>query len=114
MSASAKKLPELMTVDEFIAWPGDGTGLWYDLVDGQLRAHAAPSDLHATMHAIVTSLLVSHLQSNLPFCRVAIGGGVKPRIKADWNYRVPDITVTCSKLARGRSLFSLYCRPSSS
>jgi Uma2 family endonuclease len=102
MASAVKKLPDLMTVDEFIAWPGEDTGLWYDLVDGQLRAHAAPSDLHATMHAVVTALLVSHLQANLPYCRVAIGGGVRPRIKANWNYRVPDITVTCSKMVKGQ------------
>jgi Uma2 family endonuclease len=54
------------------------------------------------MHAILTTMLVSHLQSNLPFCRVAIGGGVKPRIEADWNYGVPDITVTCEKMINGQ------------
>jgi Uma2 family endonuclease len=102
MSASAKKLPELMTVDEFIAWPGDGTGLWYDLVDGRLRAHAAPNDLHATMHGTLAYLLIAHVREHLPFCRVAIGGGVRPRIKSNWNYRVPDITMTCSKNAKGQ------------
>jgi Uma2 family endonuclease len=101
MSATAKKLPDLMTVDEFLVLPGDGTGLMYDLVEGRLRAHAAPSDLHATMHARLATILTYHLDAHLPFCRVAIGGGIKPRIRADWNFRIPDLTVTCAKNAKG-------------
>ena len=32
----AVKLPDLMTIDEFLKWPGDGTGTRYELVDGEL------------------------------------------------------------------------------
>jgi Uma2 family endonuclease len=99
---AARKLPDLMTVDEFLAWPGDTSGLRYDLVEGRLRAHAAPSDLHATMHARVVTILTNHLDAHLPFCRVAVGGGVKPHIRADWNFRIPDISVTCAKNAKGQ------------
>jgi Uma2 family endonuclease len=99
---AVKKLPDVMTVEEFLAWPGDPTGQLYDLVEGQLRAHAAPSDLHATMHARLATMLTNHLDAHLPFCRVAIGGGVRPRIRADWNFRIPDITVTCAKNAKGQ------------
>jgi Uma2 family endonuclease len=102
MSASAGKQPGLKTVDEFIAWPGDGTGLMYDLVEGRLRAHAAPSDLHATMHSRLATLLTNHLDVHLPFCRVVIGGGIKPHIRAEWNYRIPDLTVTCARNAKGQ------------
>jgi Uma2 family endonuclease len=102
MSVYAKKQPDLMTIDDFIAWPGDGTGRQYDLVEGQLRAHAVPSDLHATMHARLATILTNHLDAHLPFCRVAIGGGIKPRIRADWNFRIPDLTVTCAKNAKGQ------------
>lgn len=86
-----------MTVEEFLAWPGDGTGRWYDLVDGVLRAQDAPSETHGSMHARVAYLLTAHLDKRLPSCRVVIGGGVKPRLQAKWNYRIPDIAVTCGR-----------------
>jgi Uma2 family endonuclease len=98
---AARKRPALMTVDEFLQWPGDGTGLWYDLVDGVPRAHAAPSDLHGRMHARMTSILTTHLDNHFPGCAVVVGGGVRPKLRANWNYRVPDITVTCSQNTKG-------------
>jgi Uma2 family endonuclease len=56
-SSAALKLPEFMTVDEFLDWPGDGTDTVYDLVDGVLRAHAEPSGTHARMHTRVGMLI---------------------------------------------------------
>jgi Uma2 family endonuclease len=32
---------------------------------------------------------------------VVIGGGVRPKLRANWNYRVPDITITCGKNQKG-------------
>ena len=101
MSSAAIKLPILMTVDEFLDWPGDGTGRWYDLVDGELRAQDAPSETHGSMHARVAYLLTAHLDKRLPSCRVVIGGGVKPRLRAQWNYRIPDLAVTCGRNEKG-------------
>ena len=49
MRTSAVKLPSLMTVDEFLAWPGDGSGLRYELVDGVLRAQDSASDTHSSI-----------------------------------------------------------------
>ena len=40
-----------MTVAEFLAWPGDGTGRVYELVDGELRAQDAASDTHGTIQS---------------------------------------------------------------
>jgi Uma2 family endonuclease len=104
MTSAARKLPELpvlMTVDEFLAWPGDGTGTVYDLVDGVLRAQAAPSDAHGRIHSNVTYLLVAHLRVHLPSCSAVIGAGVKPRLAADWNFRIPDLIVTCARNEKG-------------
>ena len=98
---AARKLPALMSVAEFLQWPGDGTGRWYDLVDGVPRAHAAPSDLHGRMHATVSFLLTAHLRQQFPGCSVVIGGGVRPKLRANWNYRVPDITITCGQNKKG-------------
>ena len=34
-------------------------------------------------------------------CRVVSAPGVQPRVRADWNFRVPDIGVTCTKNQAG-------------
>jgi Uma2 family endonuclease len=101
MSSAAVELPTRMTVEEFLDWPGDGTGRRCDLVDGEPRALDAPSETHASMHARVAYLLTAHLDKHLPSCRVAIGGGVKPRLQAKWNYRIPDLAVTCGRSEKG-------------
>jgi Uma2 family endonuclease len=101
MSSAARKFEPLMTVDEFLEWDGDGTGLTYDLVDGQPRAHAAPSGTHATMHTRMATILTNHLDAVKPQCRVMIGAGVRPALRADWNFRVPDLLVTCVRNERG-------------
>jgi Uma2 family endonuclease len=96
MSAAAKKIdhPAVMTVDEFLDWPGDGTGTRYELVDGQLRAQDARSEAHGGIHGNIARLIGNHVHGTN--CRVVIGGGVRPHLLADWNFRVPDISVTCA------------------
>jgi Uma2 family endonuclease len=101
MSSVAAKLPTLMTVEEFLDWPGDGSGRRYDLVDGELRAQDAPSDTHGRIHSNVAFLLTGHLRKKHPSCSVVIGGGVKPRLQAKWNYRIPDLSVTCGRNEKG-------------
>jgi Uma2 family endonuclease len=96
MSALVKPRQNLMTVVEFLAWPGNGTGTRYEWVDGQLRARDAPSDGHGSIHSNVVRLLGNHLHGAASRCRVVIGGGVRPNLRADWNYRIPDIAVTCA------------------
>jgi Uma2 family endonuclease len=101
MSSAAVKLPTLMTVEEFLDWPGDGTGRRYDLVDGELRAQDAPSETHGSIHATVSYLLTAHLRAKHPSCRVVIGGGVNPRLQAKWNFRIPDLSITCGRNEKG-------------
>ena len=38
MVALPKLAPSRMTVDEFLDWPGDGSGQKFELIDGELRA----------------------------------------------------------------------------
>jgi Uma2 family endonuclease len=100
-SSAALKLPEFMTVDEFLDWPGDGTDTVYDLVDGVLRAHAAPSGTHSRIHTRVGMLVQQHLDAHHPGCSVLIGAGVRPHFQAKWNFRIPDLAVTCASNQRG-------------
>lgn len=98
---AARKLPDLMTVEEFFDWPGDREGTRYDLVDGVPRAHAAPSDEHGTIQARVAALLIAHIDKVRPECRVVVGSGIVPKFRAKWNFRQPDVTVTCKPNVKG-------------
>jgi Uma2 family endonuclease len=84
-----------MTVADFIDWPGDGTSTRYELVDGVLRAMAPGSDTHNTIVANLSGLIWQHLRQSRPQCRLVTGLGVQPRVRAEWNFRIPDLGVTC-------------------
>jgi Uma2 family endonuclease len=96
MANAARRLNEAeptMSAAEFLAWPGDGTGRRFELVDGQLRAMAPARDVHGTIQANLTGLLFNHLRGTR--CRVVVTPGVQPRVNATSNVRIPDIGVTC-------------------
>lgn len=95
MTATARKLPDLITVEEFLARPNDGTGRVVELVEGELRLQEHASDGHGTIQSQVVYLLTAHLNATRPQCRVVTAPGVQPRFRASWNYRVPEIAVTC-------------------
>lgn len=94
MSALPKPLLSRMTVAEFIDWPGDGSGLKHQLVDGEPQAMAPASTTHGRIQASFARLLGNHLIGTS--CDVVIEPGVIPRVRAEANMRVPDIAVTCA------------------
>ena len=94
--AAQRKLPPMMTVDEFIGWTGDGTDTRYELVDGELRAMAPAADAHNTIVANLGALLWNHLRATGSHCRVVSAPGIQPHVRANWNLRVPDLGVTCA------------------
>lgn len=96
MNTAQLKLPPLMTVAEFIEWTGDGTGTRYELVDGILRAMAPASDTHNTILIRLGSILTLHLDGKRSGCRVVGTPGIQPRARSDWNFRIPDLAVTCA------------------
>ena len=85
----------LMTVEEFLRWPGDGTGRRFELVDGVVRMQDAASDAHGTIQSRLNIVIGNHLDATRPNCRVVVNPGVASRLNADWNYREPDLGVTC-------------------
>ena len=91
--AISQTTPPLMTVDEFHAWPGDGTPTKYELVDGELRAMAPASLTHGTIQAN----LARHLGNQLDAapCRVITEAGVRPHFDAVHNERIPELVITC-------------------
>ena len=97
----AVKLPPArhppMSVAEFLAWPGDGSDTRYELVHGELRAQDAASDAHGSIQARLIALLSHHLDATRPGCRVVAAPGIRPHLLANWNYRIPELGVTCTQ-----------------
>ena len=58
-TAIRRKAPHHMTVDEFIAWAGDGR---WQLVDGEPRAMAPASATHGIIQANIGYTLTRHLR----------------------------------------------------
>lgn len=96
MTGARAKLPPLMTVADFLEWPGDATGARYELVDGALRAMAPPNDTHGLIQSNLAIAIGLHLRAHRPGCRINVTPGVRPRLRADWNFRIPDLGVTCA------------------
>jgi Uma2 family endonuclease len=94
--SAATKLPKAMTVAQFLDWiPPHGGDRW-ELVDGIPRAMAPASPRHGAIQSEVDRLIGNHLVAERPACRTVIEPGVRPRVRADHNVRVPDLGVTCA------------------
>lgn len=104
MSQAAKKLPDMMTVAEFLDWRGDGTGVIYELVDGVPRAQDPASDIHGTIHGNLAAIVRNHRVAKRPGCRLVVAPGVQPRLRSSWNYRVPELGVTCTPNTPGQRM----------
>ena len=86
-----------MTVDEFLVWDADDlTGRRWQLIDGEPVLMAPAADIHGTIQAEVSRLLGNHLVAVGSRCRVVDAPGIVPRIRANENFRVPDLGVTCA------------------
>lgn len=95
----AFKIPPVsrMTVREFLAWPGDPSKRRYQLVEGEPVAMAPASLRHGAMQSEVGALLRNHLRERGGSCFVVIEPGISPRIRTEWNVRIPDLAVTCGR-----------------
>jgi Uma2 family endonuclease len=96
MNTAAAKRPDQMSVADFLAWRGDGTDTRYELVDGILRAQDAASETHGTIQTRIAQMIANHLDAKRSGCRVVTAPGVQPRLRSKWNYRIPELGVTCS------------------
>ena len=98
-TAVRRKAPHHMTVDEFIAWVGDGR---WELVDGEPRAMAPASATHGIIQANTAYTLIRHLREAASPCRVVTEPGIVPRVRSRSNMRVPDVAVTCANVDAGQ------------
>jgi Uma2 family endonuclease len=95
---TVRKPPKVrMTLAEFLTWePGDPTVRSWQLIDGETVAMAPGSDAHGAIQAELAALLRNHLLDRRSPCRVVTEPGIVPKLRADRNYRIPDIGVTCA------------------
>src|SRR5580698_6031783 len=101
MVALRKHAPARMTLNEFLEWdPGDRTRRTWQLIDGEPAAMAPGSETHAALQSEIARLLGNHLIEQGSQCRVLTEPGIVPRVRANRNYRVPDLGVTCAPPSR--------------
>jgi Uma2 family endonuclease len=72
----------------------------YELVDGQIVAHAAPSPEHAAILAALGGALTARLRGHSGGYRPEIGSGAAPRLQQRATARIPDATIRCGNLPR--------------
>jgi Uma2 family endonuclease len=102
MVAMRDRLPTRMTVDEFLVWDADDViGRRWQLVDGEPVLMAPAAEVHGAIQAELAGLLRDHLLASGSRCRVIIAPGIVPRIRANENFRVPDLGVTCAPPSQG-------------
>jgi Uma2 family endonuclease len=102
MAATRKRLPTRMTVDEFLVWDADDvTGRKWQLIDGEPVLMAPAAEVHGAIQAEFGALLRNHLLAVGSRCRVIGAPGMVPRVRANENFRVPDLGVTCAPPSGG-------------
>ena len=106
MNTSWRKPQPAMTKDDFLAWPGDGTGRTYQLVDGEVRAVSPGSTTHAAIQANLVYWLVGAARTGGSGLRVVTEGAINPGLNAATNVRVPDVAVTAAPDQRGEQVVS--------
>jgi len=98
----ALRLEKTWTADEFIAQDQHDFGnAWrYELVDGQVLAHAAPAPEHGAILAGLTGALVSRIAAMPRDCRPETGSAATPRTAQRNTARIPDVMIRCSEHPR--------------
>lgn len=72
----------------------------YELVDGVIVGHAAPSPDHAAILAGLIAALASRLRGMPERCRPETGSGAAPKSQQRPTARIPDATIRCGALPR--------------
>lgn len=86
---------ERMTVEAFLAWD-DGTDTRYELIDGRVVALNPPMPPHAALLTTLGAALLTRVPRG---CRVYTGGGAR-NFADGWNFRVPDVVVSCTRSSK--------------
>jgi Uma2 family endonuclease len=91
-----------LTADEFLTTDQREFGdAWrYELIDGEIIAHAAPTPDHAAIVMGLGTALGNRLRGNKDGCRPEAGSGAAPRKQQRPTARIPDAMVRCGDLPR--------------
>jgi Uma2 family endonuclease len=89
-----------MSLDEFLVWDAPEGTMW-QLVDGEPRARAPASPIHGAVQNRLGYLIAAHFEAQNSSCIPIATPGVRLGKRADINYRIPDLAVTCSPLVQG-------------
>jgi Uma2 family endonuclease len=91
-----------LTADEFLDRDQRGFGdAWrYELVDGRVLAHAAPTPTHGAIVAGLLAALGARLREHSQKCRPEAGSGAAPASRQRSTARIPDAMVRCGELPR--------------
>ncbi len=100
MDTAEKTRP--LTAEEFLARDQRGFGdAWrYELVDGRIVAHAAPTPAHGAIVAGLSAALGARLRGHAEGCRPEAGSGAAPASRQRSTARIPDAMVRCGELPR--------------
>jgi Uma2 family endonuclease len=102
MVALRKHAPARMTLTEFLSWdPADPSGRAWQLIDGEPMAMAPASEPHAALQGEIGRRIGNHLIDQGGRCRLLSQPGIVPRVRANRNFRIPDLGVTCAPPALG-------------
>lgn len=91
-----------MTADDFLAWPGDGTGWTFQLMDGEVRPVSPAGATHSRIQTRLAYLLERTVEESGSSLIVRTEGAIVPALNADMNIRVPDVAVTAAPEERGQ------------
>ncbi len=93
MNVVAGRPGPFMTAEEFLAWPEDGTGFTYQLVDGEVCCLSPASRTHGVIQGNIVRLNGNAIiAADLPL-QVGVEIATQPRVNASTNVRVPDVLV---------------------
>jgi Uma2 family endonuclease len=102
MVALRKHAPARMTLTEFLSWdPADPSGRTWQLIDGEPAAMAPGSETHAALQGEIARRIGNHLIDRGGDCRLLSQPGIVPRVRANRNFRIPDLGVTCAPATLG-------------
>jgi Uma2 family endonuclease len=91
-----------MTLTKFLDWdPEDPSGCRWQLIDGEPSAMAPGTETHAVLRNEIGRRIANHLFERGGKCRLLSQPGIVPRIRANGNFRIPDLAVTCAPPALG-------------
>jgi Uma2 family endonuclease len=97
--ATAEQLQRLWTAEDFLATDQYAFGdAWrYELVDGEIVAHAAPSPDHGAVLSGLTTALGNRLLGNRDGFRPEVGSGAVPQRRQRNTARIPDAMIRCGE-----------------